>query len=237
MRLSFEKIVRAVDGSTVAEAVPCGIVEDMGTDGRAVKSGSLFVCIPGETFGGHDFAVGVIGAGAAVLLISRNPFDAVPPVPLVPAEDAVKVLGELARCWHERLGEARVIGLTNTVGKTTVKKLLAQILSRHRLTAKTHMNLNNQIGLPLFMLAATNRETFWVVEADISHPNDMGELGAILGPDPALTLNIGPGHAAGLGDRGTAHYGSKFLTHLAPGGAAVISADYPDLTREARAVR
>ena len=68
MRLSFEEIVRAVDGSAVAGAAPCGIVEGVGTDSRAVKPGSLFVCIPGETFDGHDFAVKAIEAGAAALL-------------------------------------------------------------------------------------------------------------------------------------------------------------------------
>ena len=109
---------------------------------------SLFVCIPGETFDGHDFAVKAIEAGAAALLVSRNPFDAVPPVPLILVEDTVKALGKLAHCWRERLGETRVIGLTGTAGKTTVKELLAQVLSRRGLTAKTHMNLNNQIGLP-----------------------------------------------------------------------------------------
>ncbi len=237
MRLSFEEIVRAVDGSAVAGAAPCGIVEGVGTDSRAVKPGSLFVCIPGETFDGHDFAVKAIEAGAAALLVSRNPFDAVPPVPLILVEDTVKALGKLAHCWRERLGETRVIGLTGTAGKTTVKELLAQVLSRRGPTAKTHMNLNNQIGLPLSMLAATGEEAFWVMEAGISHPNDMDELGAILEPDLALILNVGPGHAAGLGDRGTAHYKSKLLAHLAPGGTAIISADYPDLAREARAVR
>lgn len=55
MRLSFEEIVRAVDGSAVAGAAPCGIVEGVGTDSRAVKPGSLFVCIPGETFDGARF--------------------------------------------------------------------------------------------------------------------------------------------------------------------------------------
>ncbi|MFR4117712.1 MAG: Mur ligase domain-containing protein [Bilophila wadsworthia] len=73
MRLSFEEIVRAVDGSAVAGAAPCGIVEGVGTDSRAVKPGSLFVCIPGETFDGHDFAVKAIEAGAAALLVSRIP--------------------------------------------------------------------------------------------------------------------------------------------------------------------
>ena len=98
------------------------------------------------------------------------------------------------------------------------------------------MNLNNQIGLPLSMLAATGEEAFWVMEAGISHAGDMDELGAILEPDVALILNVGPGHAAGLGDRGTAYYKARLLSYLAPGGMAVVSADYPELVREARAV-
>ncbi|WP_300848002.1 Mur ligase family protein, partial [uncultured Bilophila sp.] len=69
-----------------------------------------------------------------------------------------------------------------------------------------------------------------------SHAGDMDELGAILEPDVALILNVGPGHAAGLGDRGTAYYKARLLSYLAPGGMAVVSADYPELVREARAV-
>ena len=105
MRLSFEEIVRAVDGSAVAGAAAWGIVGGVG---------------PGETFDGHDFAGKAIEAGAAALLVSRNPFDAVPPVPLILVEDTVKALGKLAHCWRERLGETRVIGLTGSAGKTTV---------------------------------------------------------------------------------------------------------------------
>ncbi len=239
MRLSLEDIVRAVGGSLVAGAsMPAGPIVGVGTDSRAVAPGSLFVCIPGETFDGHDFAGKAAEAGAAALLASRNPFDGVPPVPVVLVDDTVAALGRLAHDWRKRLGpDTRVVGLTGTSGKTTVKELLAQVLGRRGKTAKTRMNLNNQIGLPLSMLAADGDEAFWVMEAGISHPNDMDELGSVLEPDFGLILNVGPGHAAGLGDRGTAHYKSKLLSYLAPGGTAVVSADYPDLVREARAVR
>ncbi|MEI3478140.1 MAG: Mur ligase family protein [Bilophila sp.] len=102
------------------------------------------------------------------------------------------------------------------------------MLGRRGATARTRLNLNNQIGLPLSMLAATGEEAFWVMEAGISHAGDMDELGAILEPDVALILNVGPGHAAGLGDRGTAYYKARLLSYLAPGGMAVVSADYPN---------
>ena len=239
MRLSFEDIVRAVGGSVIEGAsAPSEPLAGVGTDSRAVTPGSLFVCIPGETFDGHDFAGKAAEAGAAALLVSRNPFDGTPPIPLVLVDDTVAALGRLARFWRKRLGpDTRVVGLTGTAGKTTVKELLAQVLSRRGKTAKTRMNLNNQIGLPLSMLAADGDEAFWVMEAGISRPNDMDELGSILEPDFGLILNVGPGHAAGLGDRGAAHYKSKLLSYLAPGGTAIVSADYPDLVREARAVR
>ncbi len=238
MRLSFDDIAGAVGGTVIpASAMPTLSVEGVSTDSRDVTPGSLFVCIPGETFDGHDFAGKAAEAGAAALLASRNPFDGTPPVPVILVEDTVKALGRLARFWRGRLGpETRVIGLTGTAGKTTVKELLGQVLGRRGTTARTRLNLNNQIGLPLSMLAATGEEAFWVMEAGISHAGDMDELGAILEPDVALILNVGPGHAAGLGDRGTAYYKTRLLSYLAPGGMAVVSADYPELVREARAV-
>ena len=104
MRLSFEEIVRAVDGSAVAGAAPCGIVEGVGTDSRAVKPGSLFRLHPRRNVRRiMILVVKAIEAGAAALLVSRNPFDAVPPVPLILVEDTVKALGKLAHCWRERL--------------------------------------------------------------------------------------------------------------------------------------
>ena len=82
-------------------------------------------------------------------------------------------------------------------------------------TARNPLNLNNQIGLPLSMLEATGNESFWVMEAGISQPQDMDELGAVLRPDIGLVLNVGQGHVAGLGDRGVAYYKSRLLAHLA----------------------
>ncbi len=236
MRLSCEEIARAVGGTVVLGAVCIERVEGIGTDSRTVTLGSLFVCIPGETFDGHDFAAGAAEAGAAALLATRNPFDGTPPIPVIVVDDTVRALGKLAHFWRSRLTATRVIGLTGTAGKTTVKELLAQVLGRRGLTARTHMNLNNQIGLPLSILSASGEEAFWVMEAGISRPDDMDELGAILEPDIGMILNVGPGHAAGLGDKGTAYYKARLLAHLAPGGTAVISADYPELVREARGI-
>ena len=109
-----------------------------------------------------------------------------------------------------------MVGITGSAGKTTVKELLAHVLSRRGKTACNALNLNNQVGMPLCMLKTDGDEDFWVFEAGISHEGDMDELGAILKPDLALILNVGAAHTEGLGERGVAWHKSRLLAHLAP---------------------
>lgn len=203
-------------------------------DSRLARPGSIFFCIRGERADGHDFAAKAAEAGAAAVVAERElDRTALGGAALIVAEDAVKALGALAHA-HRLRSRATVIGVTGTAGKTTVKECLAQVLGEVGPTSKNHLNFNNQIGLPLSILAASPDDAFWVMEAGISRPGDMDELGAILQPDLALVLNVGAGHTAGLGDLGVAHYKSLFLLHLAPGGKGLINADYPELVRSAR---
>jgi UDP-N-acetylmuramate-alanine ligase len=93
-----------------------------------------------------------------------------------------------------------VVCVTGTAGKTTVKEMLAQVAGQRFSVAKNYKNWNNQIGLPLSIFAASGQEDVWVLEAGISKPNDMDELGFIVAPDLAVIHNIGPAHLQGLGD-------------------------------------
>ena len=230
MRLSLAFIREALG---LAPDGPEAEVTRVTTDSRDVGPGTLFVCIPGERVDGHDFVAQAVESGAAAILAQR-------PVcmgaPVIEVPDTVRALGALAKAARARTG-ATVIGLTGTAGKTTLKEVLAAILSADGETARTARNLNNQIGLPLSMLNAPDTARWWVMEAGISHPHDMDELGDMLRPDVALVLNVGPGHTEGLGDRGVAHYKARLLNYVAPGGLAFVSADYPELVREARLVR
>lgn len=212
------------------------VLRGAASDNREVKAGDLFVAIAGERADGHDFAAAAVKAGAAAVLAERDPFRGAPLAPVLVAENSVQALGRIGHAWREAF-TGRVAGITGTAGKTTTKELLAHILSVRGKTAKNRMNLNSQIGMPISMMAADGDEMFWVMEAGISHPNDMDELGPVLEPDLAVILNVGPGHALGLGGRGTAYYKSRLLAHIKKGGLALVSADYDDLVREARALR
>lgn len=204
-------------------------------DSRLVAPGDLFFCLPGEKADGHDFVRAAAGAGASAIIAARNPFglnwptDFETPVFIVP--DVKMALWQIAM-RHRDDSRARVIGITGTAGKTSVKEVLAGILAAHGHTCRNIKNHNNQIGLPISMLNASVDAAFWVMEAGISEEGDMQELGAILRPDVALVLNVGAAHVQGLGGRGVAACKALLLDYVRPGGMAVVSADYPDLTAE-----
>lgn len=198
-------------------------------DSRAVRQGDIFFCIVGQKLDGHEFARQAVENGARAV-VAGTPLELDVPVLLV--RDTTSALGRLARVWREK-ASARVIGVTGSAGKTTVKEMLAQVLSEAGVTAKNFRNLNNQIGLPLSILEMSGDEDFWVLELGISRPGDMDELGYILAPDAALLLNVGGCHLEGLGSlEGVAAQKSILLDHVRSGGFACVSADYPELSRE-----
>ena len=229
MRLTYNEIaarlgLNALEGDLALTAAV--------TDSREAAPGALFVCIPGSRVDGHDFVPAAVAKGASAVLASRPLPDA--GVPVLVVDDTVRALGSIAALWRDKT-RARVVGVTGTAGKTTLKEVLAQVLAVHGKTAKNALNNNNQIGMPRAMLATDGDEDFWVMEAGISHKGDMEELSSILRPDIGVILNVGAGHTEGLGDKGVAWHKSRLLTNLAPGGAGLVCADYPELVREARA--
>lgn len=202
------------------------------TDSREAGPGALFVCVPGSRVDGHDFAAAAVGQGAAAVL-AAGPLPGIN-VPVLVVPDTVKALGQLAGLWRDRT-KARVVAVTGTAGKTTLKEVLAQVLSLGGKTARNAMNHNNQIGMPRAVLGTDGDEKFWVMEAGISQQGDMDDLGSVLRPDIAVVLNAGTGHTEGLGEKGVAWHKARLLKYLAKGGKGLVCADYPDLVREARA--
>lgn len=234
MRLTLGEIAMLLGcgpGMPLRDTPPTGAQ----TDSRKVRPGHLFFCLPGKRADGHDFALEAAKAGACAIVASKNPFAgmaaaatgaALPPVFLV--DDVRLALARIAAC-HRDACTAEVIGVTGTAGKTSVKEVLARVLTMHGRTEHNPLNLNNQIGLPLSMLNASADAAFWVMEMGISEEGDMDELGRILRPDVGLVLNVGDGHVSGLGKSGVAAGKARLLDYIRPKGIAVVSMDYPDL--------
>ena len=195
------------------------------TDSRTVEKGDLFVCIAGEKYDGHEFAAQAARSGAAGIIASRLLDDVKAPVIMV--RDTLEALGRLAACWRDMCG-ARLVAVTGTAGKTTVKEMLHAVVSKKYKAAKNYRNFNNQIGLPLSMLKATAEQEIWIMELGISRKGDMEELAPVASPDLAVITNAGPGHLEGLGNEaGVVQAKTTLLKYLRQSGRAVVSMDYP----------
>jgi UDP-N-acetylmuramoyl-tripeptide--D-alanyl-D-alanine ligase len=212
-------------GTLADEGFEETVVTEVKTDSRTVEPGDLFFCIAGENFDGHEFASQAAASGACAVVASRMIEQ--PDAPVIMVRDTQAALGRLAACWRDTCG-AKLVAVTGTAGKTTVKEMLHAVASRKFSTAKNYRNFNNQIGLPASMLKATADQELWIMELGISRRGDMEELAPVASPDLAIITNVGPGHLEGLGDEaGVASAKTTLLRYLRQGGRAVICRDYP----------
>ncbi|MEP6940949.1 MAG: UDP-N-acetylmuramoyl-tripeptide--D-alanyl-D-alanine ligase, partial [Rudaea sp.] len=197
-------------------------IRGVATGTREPMPGALFVAIKGERFDGHAFVAAAQAAGAAAALVSR-PVDV--GLPQVIVADTLLALGDLARAVLAQR-RARVIGITGSNGKTTVKTLLASILALHGRTHVNAGNFNNEIGLPVSLLALPADADYAVLEMGAGKPGDIAYLAAIARPEIGLVNNIAAAHLERMGTlEGIAETKGALYAALPPHGVAVINAD------------
>lgn len=199
----------------------CSIVA-VSTDTRSLAPGMLFVALRGELHDAHEFVATAREHGATALLVEREvPVD----LPQVIVADSQRALGDLARAVRVR-SRARVIGITGSNGKTTVKSLLAGILGRHGRTHVNVGNFNNEIGLPLTVLAMPHDSEYAVLEMGAGKPGDIEYLAAIARPEVGLVNNVASAHLERMGSlQGVAETKGAIYRALPADGIAVINAD------------
>lgn len=234
MQLTLKDMEICLLGGPQADDSEHVVINRVVTDSRMVERGDVFVCLEGERFDGHGFAAKALQAGA-VAVVSSKIMPELPGDRVIMVQDTQKALGQMA-AYHRLRTTARVVAVTGSAGKTTVKELLAQSLSQTMRVARNKKNFNNQIGLPLSILAASGNEDAWVMELGISQPQDMDELGVICRPDIALVTNVGPAHLDGLGDvDGVAVYKTRLFKYMTGDGMGIACKDYPELEKAALA--
>jgi UDP-N-acetylmuramoyl-tripeptide--D-alanyl-D-alanine ligase len=201
-----------------------GIVHDT----RQVQPGFLFVAIPGSRVDGHDLVGEAAARGAVAALVTRERLARVGRhLPCLVVDNTVKALGGVAAGYRRRLG-LRVVGVTGSVGKTTVKEMIAGMLATTFPTARTQGNWNNDIGLPLSLLQVPEEARMAVLELGISHPGEMEPLCDIAGPDWGVISNVGPVHLEFFSSvEAIAREKGILFSSLPPAGTAVLGIDDP----------
>ncbi len=192
------------------------------TDTRSLGKGQLFVALEGERFDAHQFLDRAALGGASGVVVHR---DVSTELSQVVVDDTRLALGRLAAYWRTQL-TARVVALTGSNGKTTVKEMLAAILARCGSVHATRGNLNNDIGLPLTLLAADPHDDYLVLELGANAPGDIAYLTAIGRSHVALVNNAGPAHLEGFGSvAGVARAKGEIFDGLLADGTAVFNGD------------
>ncbi|MDR1076813.1 MAG: UDP-N-acetylmuramoyl-tripeptide--D-alanyl-D-alanine ligase [Xanthomonadaceae bacterium] len=200
------------------------MIASIAHDTRTLTDDSLYVALRGERFDGHDFAVDAEARGATALLVERRLTSTLPQIRVV---DTQRALADIAASM-QRDRPGKVVALTGSNGKTSVKALVMSIL---RLAGNAYANpgnRNNEIGLPLAVIDAPDDADFAVYEMGAGKPGDIVYLTGIVRPDVALVNNIAPAHLQRMHSLlGIAGTKGAIYSALPAQGTAVVNADEP----------
>ena len=195
-------------------------------DTRTLAPGALFVALR-DVRDGHDFVADALARGASAALVSHVP-DGVPAdAPLLIVPDVLAGLEALGRAARART-QARVIGITGSVGKTSTKEMLRAALSGQGKVHAAEKSYNNHWGVPLTLARMPRDADFAVIEIGMNHPGEIAPLARMADLDAAVITNVAPVHLEAFEDvEGIAREKAAIFEGLRPGGPAVINADLP----------
>ena len=205
------------------------------TDTRSLQFGDLFVALRGARFDAHAMLSEAKASGATGAVVSRIPGDAPADLRYYVVEDTLRGLGALAHFRRDR-SSARVVGVVGSNGKTTTKELIRAALSVRFAIHATQGNLNNQIGVPLTLLAAPDEAEVLVVEMGTNEPGEIEILSSIVRPDLVVVTSIGEEHLEKLGSlEGVLEEELSVLSGLDARGIALVAEEPESLPEGARA--
>ncbi|HTX92023.1 MAG TPA: UDP-N-acetylmuramoyl-tripeptide--D-alanyl-D-alanine ligase [Anaerolineales bacterium] len=230
------------------------VITEAAVDSRQVIPGGLFVALPGERVDGHDYVADAFRRGASFALVQRPatenyrtldlrggssvtiPFQAEAPICLM-VENTLLALQQIARFWRRKL-DLRVVGITGSVGKSTTKEVVFEVLDQRYRTLKNPGNMNNEIGLPLTILRLGSGYQRAVLEMGFYVPGEIALLCDIAQPQIGVVTNIGTVHAERAGSQEAIFRGkSELVQALPPDGVAVLNLDDPWVAKMAENTR
>ncbi len=244
--LTLADVLEALTG--IRPMIATSVITEGAIDSRVVIPGSLFIALPGEHHDGHDYVGEAFQAGADFALIYRDLGSQFPVLDLrnpissdeldkqlsklegtfcIQVPDPLKALQQVAKFWRSKL-DVEVIGITGSVGKSTTKEVIAEVLSQRYQTLKNKGNLNNEIGLPLTMLSLTEEHERAVLEMGFYVPGEIKLLCELAIPRIGVVTNIGTVHASRAGSQEEIARGKAELVEALPeDGYAILNYDDP----------
>ncbi|MRX27426.1 UDP-N-acetylmuramoyl-tripeptide--D-alanyl-D-alanine ligase [Kangiella sp. HZ709] len=220
--LPLSVIADAVNGELIGSDT---VISEVFTDTRNAVADSLFVALKGENFDAHKFVKQAETQGAIALMVSQEVDSNLPQIKV---SDTEKSLGLLANYVRKQVNP-KVIGITGSAGKTSVKEMVATILqsaTSAKEVLSTLGNFNNHIGVPLTLLRLTGKEKFAVVEMGANHIGEIAYCCLIAEPDVTVVNNVAPAHIEGFGSiEGVAKAKGEIYQALSKEGIGIVNLD------------
>jgi UDP-N-acetylmuramoyl-tripeptide--D-alanyl-D-alanine ligase len=215
----------------VARPAPRVEIAGLSTDSRTLKPGQVFLALKGERFDGHDKLAEAARAGSPLAIVDRA---ALPEPPaglgLMRVADARRALLRIAAAYRRTLEGTKVVAVAGSNGKTTTVRMIDAVLSQGWRGTASVKSFNNDIGVPMTVLAARPGDGYLVCEIGTNSPGEIGRLAEVVQPDVAVITSIGREHLEKLGSiEGVAREESHVLESVRRGGAGVYHADAPHL--------
>ncbi len=228
VRMTFGEIASRIRAELINCPDPNAAVSGFSTDTRTIAQGNCFIALKGENFNGNAYAKQAAEKGAVLCILSEQPPED-PGVPYLIADgDAYGNLAEscIRTCKQNGL---RVIGVTGSSGKTTVKDMTAHVLAAKYRTYATSGNHNNHVGVPYTILHMPPETEVAVIEMGMNHAGEILHLSDIAEPDMAIITNIGTAHIGNLGSQENIFLAKTELIENMPesgrGGTLIVPAE------------
>lgn len=236
---NLQSLTLAAKGKCVEAGHAVHISGNVSTDSRKIQDGDIFVALKGERFDAHDYVNDVVSRGAGCCILEREPENPLS-VPFIQVKDGQKALGDLAayrRSCLKEISMPKVVGITGSSGKTTVKEMCSAIFNQRwpdrndkaeSRVLKTEGNFNNLIGLPLSLLPIEAKHKAVILEMGMNQPGEIERLTEIADPDIACILNVHGAHLQGLGTiDGVAAAKAELFRTCGAESVLVVNADDP----------
>ncbi len=221
IELPLSRIALVTNGQLIGEDK---VITSVSTDSRHFEANGLFIALRGERFDGHDFLANAIEHGAVAALVEGNA-NISSVLPHVVVEDTRKAMGLLSSWVHEQC-QTPTVAITGSCGKTTVKEMIASILSRKGSVLFTSGNFNNDIGVPLTLFRSKPSDDFAIIELGANHIGEIKYTTALVKPDIALVNNVAAAHLEGFGSiDGVKQAKGEIYQGLKPRATAIVNLD------------
>jgi len=208
--------------ATGGENTASWVATDVSIDSRTVRAGDLFIAIEGPNFDGHDYVGDAIANGAAAVMVAKTMDVAAPQLRVADTMAGLRGLASRARAR----GQARVVAVTGSAGKTGTKDALALVLGKQGATGSTQGNLNNHWGLPLSLARFRRDAEFGVFEMGMNSPGEIAPLSRLTRPDVAIITNVEAVHLEFFeSEDEIADAKAEIFSGVAADGAVVLNRD------------